>query len=117
MLDLIVHTSDSDAGDQSCCDLDASVNDILLFLLLPIKRSVLPINRHETVGKVSTLERCETKIYLARSNRKSVDFYTNSGSINYSVSMKFYSIAPTCTQICFSKHQDFRNAYFIFIDK
>ncbi len=29
MRDLIVHTSDSDAGDQSRCDLDASVKDTL----------------------------------------------------------------------------------------
>ncbi len=29
MRDLIVHTSDSDAGDPSYCDLDTSVNDAL----------------------------------------------------------------------------------------
>ncbi len=30
MRDLIIHTSDSDAGDQSRCDLNASVNDALV---------------------------------------------------------------------------------------
>ncbi len=46
MCDLIVHTSASDAGNQSRCDLDDSVNDALRLIYTSVQ-----VAANESLGK------------------------------------------------------------------